>query len=349
MFKFQMARWPRLSRRQSVTVAVVLVVAASVVALTTTAAQSPVAAAAPHSGDSWPTTPVTASSAATGTAGVGDAPAAVGAGPTGTSLAQGPSATTTPATPPVSAHLAPDPTESSPPPAAPASSPPPAAPAPATTRPPVESLITGRVLYATAAVNVRDAPGTDGTTVIDRLSSGQSVTAGDPVDGWVPVQAGDIYGWVSSTYLADGAPSTPAAAAAPPAAPPAAASSGNWMTDLIPQVDPSGAGNWVFERNGAWGASDGHTIYIDPNVPASKRFSVMVHEYSHVLQVRVYGSLGASVAALSALIGGSPDDVTANESTADCMALMQGATWVNYGCQDSLRDAATAILADHRP
>ena len=75
----------------------------------------------------------------------------------------------------------------------------------------------------------------------------------------------------------------------------------------------------------------------------------MVHEYSHVLQVRVYGSLGASVAALSALIGGSPDDVTANESTADCMALMQGATWVNYGCQDSLRDAATAILAGHRP
>ena len=198
-------------------------------------------------------------------------------------------------------------------------------------------------------MNVRDAPGTDGTTVIGGLSSGQSVAAGDTVDGWVPVQAGDIYGWVSSTYLADGAPSTPAAAAAPPAAPPAAASSGNWMTDLIPQVDPSGAGNWVFERNGAWGASDGHTIYIDPNVPASKRFSVMVHEYSHVLQVRVYGSLGASVAALSALIGGSPDDVTANESTADCMALMQGATWVNYGCQDSLRDAATAILAGHRP
>jgi len=31
------------------------------------------------------------------------------------------------------------------------------------------------------------------------------------------------------------------------------------------------------------------------------------------------------------------------------MALMQGATWINYGCQDSLRDAATAILAGHRP
>ena len=341
MVKFQMARRPRLSRRQAVTAAVVLVVAATVVALTTTAAQSPVAAAAPHSGDSWPTAPVTASSAATGTAGAVDAPAAAVAvdAPTGTSDAEGSSATTTTAAPPVSAQVAAaDPTEPSTSPA------PPAAPAPAT-RAPAESLITGRVLYATDAVNVRDAPGTDGTTVIDRLSSGQSVTAGDTVDGWVPVQAGDIYGWVSSTYLADGAPSTPAAAAPPPAA----ASSGNWMTDLIPQVDPSGAGNWVFERNGAWGASDGHTIYIDPNVPASKRFSVMVHEYSHVLQVRVYGSLDASVAGLSALIGDGPTDASANESTADCMAQMLGATWVNYGCSDSLRAAASAILAGQRP
>jgi len=74
------------------------------------------------------------------------------------------------------------------------------------------------VVHATDAVNVRDAPGTDGTTVIDVLYSGQSVTAGDTVDGWTPIQAGDIYGWVSSTYLADGAPPTPATAAPPPAA-----------------------------------------------------------------------------------------------------------------------------------
>ena len=121
------------------------------------------------------------------------------------------------------------------------------------------------------------------------------------------------------------------------------------MTDLLPQVDPGGAATWVFERNGSWGASDGHTIWIDPDIPPADRFSVLVHEYSHVLQVRVYGSLDESVAAMSALIGGSPSDVTGNESAADCMALMQGATWTNYGCDDALRPAAAAILAGHRP
>ena len=121
------------------------------------------------------------------------------------------------------------------------------------------------------------------------------------------------------------------------------------MTDLVPQVDPAGVGTWIFERNGSWGASDGHTIWIDPDLPSDKRFSVMVHEYSHVLQVRVYGSMDDSVAGLSALVGGGANDVSANESTADCMALTLGATWVNYGCLDSLQAAAAAILAGRRP
>lgn len=235
---------------------------------------------------------------------------------------------------------------------APAPAEPPAAPAPepvaAPAPPAADSLITGRQMYATGSVNVRDAPGTDGTTVIDGLGTNQQVTAGDTVDGWVPVHAGDTYGWVSAQYLADGAP---VAAPAEPAAAPQAApeSSGNWMEALIPQVDPGGAANWVLERNGALGATDGHTIYIDPNVPSDKRFSVMVHEYSHILEVQVYGSLNASAAALSAIIGASSSDVTANESTADCMALMLGASWVDYGCQPALQDAAAAILSGQRP
>ena len=121
------------------------------------------------------------------------------------------------------------------------------------------------------------------------------------------------------------------------------------MTDLVAQIDPGHSATWTLESKGAWGASDGHTIYLDPDMPADKRFSVMVHEYSHVLQARVYGSLGASKAALSAVIGDDPSSVTANESTADCMALMQGATWVNYGCDDALRGAAAELLAGHRP
>lgn len=126
-------------------------------------------------------------------------------------------------------------------------------------------------------------------------------------------------------------------------------SPGNWMTDFIPKVDPSGRAEWVFERNGGWGASDGHTIYIDPDMPAQNRYSVMAHEYGHVMQARVYGSLGASAAAMSAIVGDDPSSITANESTADCMAQILGATWVGYGCNDALRGAATAVLAGERP
>jgi uncharacterized protein YgiM (DUF1202 family) len=219
--------------------------------------------------------------------------------------------------------------------------------------PSAESLITGRTMYATEPVNVRTAPGTDGTSVVVALNARDQVTAGDSVDGWVPVQTGDFYGWVKSGYLADGtapepAPVAAAAVAAPAEQAPAAESAGNWMEALVPQVDPNGAAKWEFRRNGGWGASDGHTNYIDPNVPASKRYSVMVHEYSHVLQVQVYGSLSKSAAAMSAITGASATDVASNEKTADCMALLQGASWVNYGCPDSLRAAASAVLAGHR-
>ena len=140
------------------------------------------------------------------------------------------------------------------------------------------------------------------------------------------MHAGDFHGWVSSGYLADGTPPQPAAVAA------RAESADNWMEALIPQVDPTGTATGAFRRNGSWGASDGHTNYIDPEVPADKRFSVMVHELSHVMQVQVYGSLTKAVAAMSAITGSSPSDVSSNEQTADCMALMLGATWINYGC-----------------
>ena len=224
--------------------------------------------------------------------------------------------------------------------ASPTAAPPASTPDPA---PSTDALVTGRTMYAIESVNVRNAPGTNGTSILVVLNSHELVAAGDPVDGWTPVHAGDFHGWVSSGYLADGTPPEPAAVAA------RAESADNWMEALIPQVDPTGTASWVFRRNGAWGASDGHTNYIDPGVPADKRFSVMVHELSHVMQVQVYGSLTKAVAAMSAITGSSPSDVSSNEQTADCMALMLGATWINYGCPGSLRGAAAAILAGHRP
>lgn len=94
----------------------------------------------------------------------------------------------------------------------------------------------------------------------------------------------------------------------------------NWMVELVPSVDPGGLGVWVFERNGGMGASDGHTVFIDPAVTPDKRFSVMAHEYAHLLQAQQYGSL--TEARLHMNI----------ERQADCVALDMGATWAHYGC-----------------
>lgn len=196
---------------------------------------------------------------------------------------------------------------------------------------------------ASAVASSMPTKTTDSTAPIARRST--SATRPSPVATRQSAAAARPSG--AASHHTSHAPARRSTTANPPAT--AAASGGNWMTELVPQIDPDGRATWVFGRNGGWGASDGHTIYIDPDVPTDKRFSVLVHEYGHVLEARVYGSLDASIAALSALTGAGSSDITANESTADCIALLQGATWVNYGCDDSLRAAASAILAGHRP
>ncbi|TKV57733.1 hypothetical protein FDO65_16430 [Nakamurella flava] len=128
----------------------------------------------------------------------------------------------------------------------------------------------------------------------------------------------------------------------------AAAAPTDWMQALRPQVDPRGLATWVLEARGAWGATDGHTVYIDPNVPADKRWSVMVHEYGHVLQVRRYGNLNATAAALNQIVGADPSDKGPTESNADCIAELLGATWTDYGCRDALRPAAAALVDTDR-
>ena len=57
-------------------------------------------------------------------------------------------------------------------------------------------------VYATAAVNVRDYPSTDNSTVINVLAKGQAVTrTGKTVNGWSRVKIGDTVGYVSNSYL----------------------------------------------------------------------------------------------------------------------------------------------------
>jgi len=324
MFQRLAAHRPTFSARHALGLAAVIAVAIAGV-LATAAGQSPVSASGPQDDQ----TPASASTASPATE-----PAFVSSNSGASDVADPPSPSGAPVTPavPVDAPAA----VASPPASSPNTAADPALAAGAVS---AETLITGRAMYATDSASVRSTPDT-GAAVAALLSGGDQVTAGVTVDGWVPVHVGDVYGWVSAEYLAEGTA---------PAAAPLSESSGNWMTDLIPQVDPAGMATWVFERNGSWGASDGYTVWIDPDLPSDKRFSVMVHEFSHVLQVRVYGSLDGSVAGLSALVGGGGTDATANESTADCMALMLGATWINYGCPDSLQAAASALLAGQRP
>lgn len=119
----------------------------------------------------------------------------------------------------------------------------------------------------------------------------------------------------------------------------------------IPGYRP-GAARWVLTaRYGHWGATDMFhlVVYISPYVPPSKMYSVVVHEWSHVLTVLDYGlDVYAAVNALERVYGGQ--GWLPAERAADCMARMLGATWTNYtSCtSSSWRAAARRLLAGER-
>ena len=140
--------------------------------------------------------------------------------------------------------------------------------------PSAQALVTGRTMYATEAVNVRDAPGTNGTSVLVTLNAREQVTRATPLTAGCRSTRGRMAG--SSRAISPTARHPNPHRRRPRRR--TAASSGNWMEALIPRGRPERHGHLGFRRNGGWGASDGHTNYIDPNVPADKRFSVMVHE-----------------------------------------------------------------------
>lgn len=152
---------------------------------------------------------------------------------------------------------------------------------------------------------------------------------------------------VTVTQVVDATPTTEVASEAPalvePSTTPSSAlpdepkpAPANWMEEALPQVDGNGLGVWLFEENpvtGAWGTTDGHTVWISPDVPDYAQWSVMVHEYSHLLQAQYYGSLDAAAGQV---------DI---ESLADCMANELGATFNYYGCDEALVPLARAILS----
>jgi hypothetical protein len=112
------------------------------------------------------------------------------------------------------------------------------------------------------------------------------------------------------------------------------------------------AARWVVSsRYGHWGTADWYhdTLYIEPTVPSAYLYDVAVHEWSHELSVLDYnGNVAAAVAAMNRYFGGT--GLVGAERAADCMAIVQGATWTHYTtCTNThWRAGASVLLRRHR-
>lgn len=77
------------------------------------------------------------------------------------------------------------------------------------------------------------------------------------------------------------------------------------------------------------------TIYLSPRIPRKLLYSVVAHEWGHVISTQAYGGdLHASQQAFKEWFGGGSMKV-ATERAADCIAVLLGASWTHYtGCRD---------------
>jgi hypothetical protein len=101
-----------------------------------------------------------------------------------------------------------------------------------------------------------------------------------------------------------------------------------------------GLGSWGLTNMGAG------IVYISPTVPADRMYSVVAHEWGHVLSAKPYKpDVMAGVNAMDAWFGAS--GMAGAERAADCIARLLGATWTNYTpCTNThWRDGARKLLA----
>jgi hypothetical protein len=116
----------------------------------------------------------------------------------------------------------------------------------------------------------------------------------------------------------------------------------------IPTYRP-GVVDWTVSRKfSQWGTADWYAdiIFINPAVPESALYDVAVHEWSHELSVLDYdGDVSAATKAMNKSFGGS--GLVGAERAADCMALIQGASWTHYtNCENSDWRAAARRLVN---
>jgi hypothetical protein len=108
----------------------------------------------------------------------------------------------------------------------------------------------------------------------------------------------------------------------------------------------SGVATWKVYNTGWWGTSDwfNNVIYISPTTPTSVLYSVAAHEWSHILSIRDYsGNVSAAKSAMASYFGGGT--TMGPEYAADCMASLQGATYLHYtNCSNSKWRAGARVL-----
>jgi hypothetical protein len=114
----------------------------------------------------------------------------------------------------------------------------------------------------------------------------------------------------------------------------------------------TGSARWVVSRAyDFWGTADWYhdVLYISPDVPRSKLYDVAVHEWSHELSVLDYnGDVDAATRAMNTWFAGT--GLTGPERAADCMAILQGATWTHYTtCTNSKWRAGAKLLVSGHP
>lgn len=119
----------------------------------------------------------------------------------------------------------------------------------------------------------------------------------------------------------------------------------------VRSVDRSGLGHWFWQDKGAYGATDisARIVYVAPRTPARVLCDVVRHEYVHILQGRAYRTYAATKARMNALLGYRSSSTLGLDYVADCGALIQGATWIDYGCPAAARPIAKALLQGRRP
>ena len=159
---------------------------------------------------------------------------------------------------------------------------------------------------------------------------------------------------IATTTASTPANSPAAAARTAPRAASASAGLGRAIA-AIPGYASGAPVRWVISSNfGHYGMTDWYhnTIYLSPSIPASQLASVAKHEYGHILEARAYGGdIQAMITALTPVFGaGGRGNLDGTELAADCVAIVNGASWTHYtGCSNpSWRAAARTLISGHR-